>query len=163
MADEVNKEIQNSTDVKKGSKIKFFLIPIVLLVQAGIAYFIVFNVLNSKPVKAEKKIKKKEEKSVGQFFEIKDLVINPAGTRGRRFFVVEIGFETHNAQLIDEAESKRIWIRDSIIDLLTKKDIDQLLDISKRKQIKQEILNAVNKKLTKGKFEKIYFTKYILQ
>jgi flagellar basal body-associated protein FliL len=168
MADEqpANKELEKTSDVKKGKKgkmLKVILIPIILALQAGVAYFVVVNFLAANPDQPKQTKAKKEEKSAGQFYEIKDLVINPAGTLGRRFLVVEIGLETHDPKVLEEATSKNIWIRDSVIAFLTQKTSDELLDITKRKRLKAEILVRVNSSLTSGKFEKLYFTKYIMQ
>ncbi len=165
MADEAQgKDSAEVTDNKKGSKAKFILIPVILLAQAAIAYFLVGSVLTDTPAEPEKKPRKKPQaNSVGEFFEIKDLVINPAGTLGRRYLVLELGLETHEPQLLVEAESKTIWIRDAVIVLLTAKPSDELLDITRRDALKREILDTVNSKLTTGKFEKLYFTKYIMQ
>ncbi|MFQ5771952.1 MAG: flagellar basal body-associated protein FliL, partial [bacterium] len=117
----------------------------------------------TKPEKAQTSKSKRQENRVGQFFEIKDMVVNPAGTLGRRFLVIELGLETHNSKLVEEAQTKEIWMRDAIISLLTQKTTDELLDITKRDVLKKEILDLLNSKMSKTKFEKLYFTKYIMQ
>lgn len=146
----------------KGIIVKFVVIPLVLLAQAGVAYYLVANYLVAKPETAETPEEARQVEA-GQFFEVKDVVVNPAGTLGRRFLVVELGFETHNPDVIEEAEKKNIWIRDAIISLLSKKTSDDLLDIATREQIKGEVLERVNANLVSGQFEQLYFTKYIVQ
>ncbi len=158
-----NQETPEATDDKKGSKgllLKIALIPVVIGVQALLAYYLVFNVFAQKPDKPKEEKKTKE---VGQFFELKDIVVNPAGTMGHRFLVIELGFETHDPKLIEEAQSKEIWIRDAVISYMANKTPEDLLDIHLREQFKDEILKMVNTKLNHGNFETLYFTKYILQ
>ncbi|MFQ5705951.1 MAG: flagellar basal body-associated protein FliL [bacterium] len=168
MADDTNKnkELEKTSDVKKGRNgkiLKILLIPIILVVQAGVAYFVVVNYLIGKPENPQSKPSKQHNQEVGQFLEIKDIVVNPAGTLGRRFLVAEMGLETHNPDLIEEAETKRIWIRDAVLSFLREQTSEELLDLSKREALKAKLLQVVNKKLTKAKFEKLYFTKYIMQ
>lgn len=162
-----NQDLDKTSDVKKERKgiiLKIVMIPLALVIQAAAAYFVVFNFLVENPeksVKSESNEPKIEE--VGLFLEIKDFVINPAGSQGRRFLVLEMGFETYNSKLIVEAESKKIWIRDAIMQLLGRKTPEELLDFTKRDGIKVEILEAVNRKLKDGNFENLYFLKYIMQ
>jgi len=167
-APQSDQESENSSDKNQGSKgkgklLKFILIPVILIAQAAAAYFVVFKFLAPGEHSEEPEIKKEEHAEVGSFFEIKDLVINPAESLGRRYLVVEIGLETTLPELIHEATSKEIWIRDGILSSLNCKTADELLNVSQRDSLKLQILSQVNDKMTTGKFEKLYFTKYIMQ
>lgn len=147
----------------KGGMLKFILIPVILLIQAGAAYFIVFNMLLKHPNHVENPKPKKGKLEVGQFYEVDDIVVNPADSGGRRYLVLDIGLETSNPELIDEAGRKEIWIRDAIITLLTRKTSEEFLEVSARSLLKKEILDSLNLKMVAGKFDRIYFKKYILQ
>ena len=167
MADEdikKDKESGEKSDDKKGKGglIKFVLVPVILIAQAIGAYFLVFNVLLEHPNK-ERKSRKTNNLEVGYFFELSDIVVNPANTSGRRYLVMEIGLEAKEEKLITEAESKEIWFRDAINTLLTNKTDAELLDLSKRSLLKKEILKLINSRMKEGKFSKVYFKKYIMQ
>ncbi len=168
MADEdidKNQELEKNSDDKKAGKgglLKFILIPTILIAQAVGAYFLVFNVLLEHPNK-EKSAQKTNTLEVGYFFELNDIVVNPANTSGKRFLVMEIGLEAKKEKLITEAESKEIWFRDAINTLLTNKTEAELLDLSKRSLLKKEILKLINSRMKEGKFSKVYFKKYIMQ
>jgi flagellar FliL protein len=166
MADEDEQKQQGAGDGssgKSGGKLKFIMIPIILIAQLVGAYFIVFNYLLVHPNRNEEPQKKKESLQVGQFYELDDIVVNPAGTGGKRFLVVEIGFESKIPEVITEAESKDIWIRDAIITILTTKGPEELMDFSRRQDLRMEILSTINRKMLNGKFENLYFKKYIMQ
>lgn len=169
MADEKAKKNQESakdSDEKKGKGglIKFILVPVILLAQAVGAYFVVFNVLLQEPSKAAEEPKeKKAPLQVGLFYEINDIVVNPAGTSGKRFLVMEMALETKDQLVVDEATSKEIWIRDAVISILTRKTPEELLDYSLQNELKKEVLNTMNRKMSTGKFTKIYFKKFIMQ
>ncbi len=167
MADEDLKKNQESgrkSDEKKGKGglLKLILVPIILIAQAVGAYFLVFNVLLEHPNK-EKRPPKTNNLEVGQFFELSDIVVNPASTSGKRYLVMEIGLETNEEKVITEAETKEIWFRDALNTFLTNKTDAELLDLSKRKLLKKEILKLVNSRLKEGKFSRVYFKKYIMQ
>ena len=168
MADEdidKNQELGKNSDDKKAGKgglLKFILIPTILIAQAVGAYFLVFNVLLEHPNKA-KNAGKTENLEVGLFFELTDIVVNPASTSGKRYLVLELGLEAKEEKVIAEAESKEIWFRDAINTLLTKKTDAELLDLTKRSLLKKEILKLINSRLKEGKFSKVYFKKYIMQ
>jgi len=160
-----NQELEKKSDAKKAGKgglLKFILIPTILLAQAVGAYFLVFNVLLEHPNK-EKNAQKTNNLEVGHFFELSDIVVNPASTSGKRYLVMEIGLETKEEKVITEAESKEIWFRDAINTLLTNKTDTELLNLSKRSLLKKEILKLINSRMKAGKFSKVYFKKYIMQ
>lgn len=171
MAEEDVKKNQESSETaddqeqgkSKGGMLKFILIPVILLIQAGAAYFIVFNMLLKHPNHVEEPKPKKDNLEVGQFYEVDDIVVNPADSGGRRYLVLELGLETSTSELIEEAGTKEIWIRDAIITLLTKKTAEEFLEITARSKLKKEILETINRKMIAGKFHRIYFKKYILQ
>ncbi|TDI83727.1 MAG: flagellar basal body-associated FliL family protein [Caldithrix sp.] len=161
---EKNQESGEKSDDKKGKGglLKFILIPVILIVQAVGAYFLVFNVLLEHPNK-EKNTQKTNHLEVGYFFELNDIVVNPSSTSGKRYLVMEIGLEAKEEKVIAEAESKEIWFRDAINTLLTNKTDAELLNLSKRSLLKKEILKLVNSRMKEGTFSKVYFKKYIMQ
>lgn len=158
---------ENSDDQDKGKsksrRLKFVLLPLILVVQAIVAYYLVFNVLLKHAQHARIPDALKQELKVGKFFEIDDIVINPANSDGRRYLVVELGLETDSSSLLAEATSKEIWIRDAIISLLTTKTVEELMDVTSREKLKAEMLDRLNHKLLKGQFSRLYFKKYIIQ
>ncbi len=168
MAEDEKKDQESTpeTDNEKkagGGKLKFVLIPVILLVQAVAAYFVVFNLLLKSPNQELQAEPKKPKLEVGQFFELNDIVINPAESGGRRYLVVELGLETQDAALVEEAKSKEILIRDAIISLLTSNTAEELMQVSVRNRLRKDILETLNEQMSQGKFDKLYFKKYILQ
>lgn len=161
---EKNQESEEGSDVKrgKGGLLKFIMIPVILLAQAAGAYYLVFNVLIEHPNRSEGP-KSTHNLKVGQFFELNDIVVNPAGTSGRRYLVIEMGLETDDDRVVEEAQLKEIWIRDAVITLLTNMNEQELLDLSKRSDLKRKILDIMNRKLSAGKFNRVFFKKFIMQ
>jgi len=169
---------EDASGGKKKSKllIKIALIILALGVQTVAAYFtITFLFFKNPPANAEtgavpadslKEVTKKEKEDsegAGEIFSLTDLIVNPAGTMGRRYFVISMGLEVSNAKVIEELTAKEPLVRDALITLLTQKNFDYIADAANMETIRSEIQETVNKYLDKGKITKIYFTSYILQ
>jgi len=97
------------------------------------------------------------------FYMIKDLIINPANSGGRRHLIVTLGLECHSTALEEELAMKDPQIRDNLITLLSGQEIGILADISYREKIRKSLLKAINYYLKEGKVEKLYFVEYVFQ
>ena len=166
------------------SKKKIPLIGGVLLVQLVVAYFLVAKFFlppmspppespgNNPPVEREA-IEDREQTppegpvkpGEGAIHILEDVIVNPAGTGGNRYLVTSIAFEVDpkNKKLAKEIETKEPLLRDRIITLLSSKGIPELIDVSRRDSLRQEVLQVVNQELEEGKVFWVYFTKYVLQ
>ncbi len=173
---------QPETTHKSNKKIIFFVsIPIVIL-QIIIAYLLVLD-LNSKNEvsnNAQKQLKPQipEGKVVDEYkisesefvsthpeflFVVKDLIVNPAGTGGMRYLLTSVGIEVTNERAFAEIQSKEIIVNDILINVLSNKTLEELSDVSKRKDLRREIARKVDDILTQGKVRNIYFSKFIIQ
>ncbi len=163
-----------------GKKKLLVVIPAILLILAAqtvAAYFTVSYIFFSNPPMAPKgmvntaanlaerdstKINEVYE-GTGELFEFEDIIVNPAGTMGRRYFVVSMSFEVSHKKVLEELKNKEPILRDALITLLAKKPLEFVADISNMEEIRSEILDTTNKYLTEGKVVRIFFTGYILQ
>jgi flagellar protein FliL len=68
-----------------------------------------------------------------------------------------------NDKVMEELKTKDAIIKDTLITLLTQKTLDYISDVLNMESIRNEIQQAINDKLQKGKVAKVYFTSYILQ
>ena len=103
------------------------------------------------------------ESSGHGFYMIKDLIINPANSGGRRHLMVTLGLECHDAAVEEELAMKDPQIRDNLITLLAGQEIGILADISYREKIRKSLLKAINYYMKEGKVEKLYFVEYVFQ
>lgn len=100
----------------------------------------------------------------GEQFMISDIIINPAGTRGKRFLRLGLALETKDGPLvIDELTTRAAQIRDLIIRQFTARTLDELGDPIVREEIRLSCIDEVNAHLGNGKIASIYFTDYVLQ
>lgn len=193
MADKVQlqqqqvQQSQNETSHKGSKKTIFFVaIPIVLL-QIIIAYLLVLD-LNSKSNagQTESNVKKEstqkeqiQERKVADdykiteseytishpefLFVVKDLIVNPAGTGGLRYLLTSVGIEVTNEKAFAEIQSKEVIVNDILINVLSSKTLEELSDVTKRKDLRREIAKKIDEILTQGRVQNVYFSKFIIQ
>lgn len=94
---------------------------------------------------------------------VKDLIVNPAGTNGTRFLLTTIGFEVSSGEGLKVLESKDLQVRDVLNTILTSKGLDDLVDVSRREDLRAEISRQVSPLLTTGELKHVYFSKFIVQ
>ena len=102
-------------------------------------------------------------RTYGTFGEIRNVVVNPAGTSGGSYLMVSLGLEAPSEGVIEEIESKEIVIRDLAIGYLSKKTPSELSAPRARDGIKKKLLEKINQLLTGPKVDRLYFTQYVLQ
>lgn len=156
---------------------KMALVIMVLAAQLGVAYVIVGHLVLSKQVASsasERALsdstssdsassKDTEPPPMGKVYMLEDIVVNPDHTNGMRYLVTSLGLELSDPKLENEIKKREPLIRDRLITLLSGKGVEELTDVTRREQLRQELLNAINKQLRGGKVRELYFVKYVLQ
>lgn len=155
---------------KKGKPLLVWLLPLILMPAVGGAYFAYtqYTTIAQAAVSAGLDVgfagsAAEEPIEYGQFKTIEDLLINPAGSDGKRFLVVSLGLETKSADVLVELEQKDIVVRDAVLRLLSERTAEELAAIEKRGEIKAQILEELNTVLQTGTIERLYFTQFLLQ
>jgi flagellar FliL protein len=103
------------------------------------------------------------EEEAGELYKFEDIIINPAGTMGRKILSVSLSVELSNRKSLEEIKKKEPIVRDALITLLASKSFEYVADILNRETLRQELAEAANKHLKSGKVTKVYFTGFILQ
>jgi len=161
---------------KFNPKILIFGLP-VFVIQLIAVYFITANILLSKmESRAEEKpnhgnseeVVEEESndtsnQSFGDFiFEIQDIIVNPANTKGEQLLLSSIAFDVPEETIKAELEKKEILIKDAVISILSSKSISQLGNVEYKDTLRAEITAKMQELLTDAKINKVYFSKYIL-
>jgi flagellar basal body-associated protein FliL len=123
--------------------------------------------------KQEDKSKKKNDKDAknknaknpefGGLYTLSDLIVNPAMSAGRRFFIVSIVFAFPDKEMIPIAQKMEPILQDRICSLLSQKTDRWFADSSNRDVLRRDVFNIAQKELGITSDTRIYFTKYILQ
>ena len=156
-------------------RILVFGVP-VFIVQFVIVYFLTAKIVV--PMTAQKEADTSVEQSVEEqgakeqaqkaakdqhIYAVKDLIINPAATNGQRYLLATIAFDLSSNDAVKSLEKKEMALRDVLNSILTSKTMDQLIDVSKRENLREEISAKVGKIVDNGTIQSVYFSKYIIQ
>ncbi|MEM1128033.1 MAG: flagellar basal body-associated FliL family protein [Bacteroidota bacterium] len=100
----------------------------------------------------------------GVFHELEAITVNPAGSTGKRFLMVELGLEASDGKVFEQLETKEIVVRDTVLGVLSSYSVDQLSDIALRAQMRTDLLQAINSILDEEEqIQRLYFTQYVVQ
>lgn len=157
---------------KKGGGKSFFKVGIpVLIVQIIAAYFLAsylilptfFDRANANPNDASESAAAEDDRDFGFIFKVEDVIVNPAESQGAQFVLVNIAFEVKEEGDMESLKTREAKIRDSLINIISGKTIDQLDGPDDKEALRLEIKEQVAKMLPKDHLYNIYFVNYIIQ
>lgn len=182
MADEEKKQEQPevNTEPEEVKKSSFFNQKVILvglplfIIQLVAVYFITANFLLNRvegsttgsKVNTERKSEKASSNKIelGKYiFVIEDVIVNPAGTEGKKLLLASIGFDLSSDAEQKELKSKEVLVKDVIVSTLSSKSLVQLSDSSYRDKLKNEIGQKVKNLIPDLRLNAVYFSKYIIQ
>ncbi|MES2309167.1 MAG: flagellar basal body-associated FliL family protein [Verrucomicrobiota bacterium] len=100
-------------------------------------------------------------KGLGEF-PLSDILVNVSGTRAGRVLKSSISFHAPQ-DVIQELETNQAKVRDLIIQILSRKTMDELTSPTAYGMIRTEIITNINALLTEGKVDSVSFTEFIIQ
>ena len=92
-----------------------------------------------------------------------DMVVNPAGTGGRRYLKVQVQVELADPTGSGLVESRTPKLRDRIIRELTSRTLSELTDPVAKDEMKETIIDEMNRILGGDVIGDMYFTEYVIQ
>lgn len=91
---------------------------------------------------------------------LRPFTVNLADSNFRRYLRVQITIEVNKKGLVSELKSKEYRLRDTIINLLSGKEVAGLAE---KDVLRRELVNAINDLLDEGEIAAIYFEEFIIQ
>lgn len=110
---------------------------------------------------AQHEEKEKADEFVGKMIPMETFYVNLAGNRGNRLLKVNMELEVESEKVIEEIDKRKPQIRDIIIIILSSKTFKDLESRQGKEGLRDEIKDAVNSFLTKGKIKHVHFTEFI--
>lgn len=182
---EEQKDEEDSSPQKKEEIVKIAMLAGVIVFMVVASYFLQRIFIYNAPTTAESHTQSKEKsdhdpadvpEEPGEIVLLDEIIVNPAGTGGRRFLAATIGFEITMAGKDEKKDSdgghggegswidsRKPLVRDALIDLLSAKSIVQLADITYRDTLRKEIHHRIASELRPHKVARVFFTGYVLQ
>jgi flagellar basal body-associated protein FliL len=98
-----------------------------------------------------------------ELYTVDNLILNPAGTRGRRFLVASVAVEVDRVRTLPLLQDSEIQVRDGMIRALSSQGVDELADPTRRTEM-EELLRQVVSDLTNGApVGRVYFSRFVIQ
>ena len=143
-----------------------------LLIGGGLGVFvtgpIIAKRLRSDPAAATTKAGPKDDKTgkdagAMTLHVVDNLVLNPAGSGGTRFLMVNATFEMKDAAADELMKARDAEVRDVLLALIGHKTVDELTDVSKREDMKKEILASMAPLFPAGAIKRVYLPQFVIQ
>lgn len=161
-----------------GKKILIIGLPL-FIIQLIAVYFITANILLNRiqlnaaapaagePNKEQAQNGQKDKDSkveLGKFiYSIDDIILNPAGTDGKKFFMMSVAFDLPTDKDKKTFEEKQIMIKDAVMSVTAAKSLMQLNNIAYRDTLRSDIVKEINKVIHDVKINRVYFSKFVMQ
>ena len=94
---------------------------------------------------------------------IDNLVVNPARSQGTRFLLTSIAVQVNAPEMVDVVAQSDVEIRDALIIVLGAKTVDELTDIARRRQIAQELHDAIVDIVGPDVIRAIFIPQFVIQ
>ena len=143
--------------IKKILSIFGFTVGLALLAVILVVYVIHPLILN------KERDKGKEKEEVKLLYDFEALIVNLEGSSTSSFLRLEFSAQTTSEAVSEEIIKKKAELVDLLINILSQKTAQEIETIGGKEKLKNEIIEKMNQKLTKGKVEAIYFTEFVIQ
>lgn len=143
-------------------------LPLKKLIIIGVAVVVVvaggvFGTISYKKFFGKKE-QQQQQAPVGAIWSMEPFIVNiqdPGGTDRYLKIVVELDISDKNC--IAELNQLKPKLRDNVLDLLSSKSYKDIMDISGKQRLREEMMMRLNSFLTGGKIVKVYFTDFVVQ
>ena len=102
-----------------------------------------------------------EDESI--LYNLPNVIVNPAGTGGSRFLVVDLSLKMNSSDAALEVEEREMEVRDVLIQLFGQLTVDQLADISAREGLKDQVALSLNELLARGRVLSLFMPRFVIQ
>jgi flagellar FliL protein len=155
-AKEENGEVKHKSNV--GVLIILFILGLVVLGGATFGGVYLF-------MKTKNTVESQEVVIENTYMDLKEFTVNLADDGGKRYFKgeISIGYDKSKERLAEELKGKEVVVRDDIIFYFKSQKADYINNVENNEAMKKQLIDAINKDLTKGKITDIRFKSMIIQ
>ena len=148
-----------SVEKPKKGKLMMVLPVVALLLGGGGGYYQYQKATAPESVEEEETGPPKE---YGVFTSLPGIIVNPAGTGGRRYLMVDVALEAAEEETIEEVNTREVPVRDAVVRLLSSLTVEELAAIEDRDALKDTLRASINE-IVDGDIDRLYFTQFVLQ
>jgi flagellar basal body-associated protein FliL len=99
----------------------------------------------------------------GEVFAVSDLLVNPAGTGGRRYLKAAAAIEVSDPKALKALTLRNAQVRDLLIRDLSSRTLEELTDPTAKEEMRQSLVDELNEIAGAGTVSNIFFTEYVVQ
>lgn len=99
----------------------------------------------------------------GKFFELENLVVNPAGSRGERFLMVSVAFEVPDDDTVNQLHEREVQVRDVVSATLESQTMETLTREGARDDLKRQLSEAVVQLAGDPEWIRVYIPRFVIQ
>ncbi|AWK50951.1 flagellar basal body protein FliL [Clostridium beijerinckii] len=149
---------ENTGKNSKGVMIILFILGLIVLGAATFGGVYLY-------MKTSKTIDAQEVVIENTYMDLAEFTVNLADEGGKRYFKGELslGYDKTKTKLVEELTGNQVVVRDSIIFYFKSKKANYINDVKNTDEMKKQLIEAINKDLTKGKITDIRFKSMIIQ
>jgi len=173
MADQET-EVQAQTGAeppaKKKSKLPLIIILLVVLLAVGGGAVVILKMMSKPADESGASVRKKAKPSkAGALqqarykFAMQPFIVNLADPGGRRYLKVALLLRFSEKALNEEIKDRLGEFRSAIILLLSSKRFKDIATMRGKIKLRNELINAINKRLEGAKVYTLYFTDFVVQ
>ncbi|KPJ95502.1 MAG: hypothetical protein AMS18_02745 [Gemmatimonas sp. SG8_17] len=99
----------------------------------------------------------------GRFFELENLIVNPAGSRGDRFLMVSVAFEVPHQEMVVLLDEREAQVRDVVGALLEGQTLEMLTRAGARDDLKRQLEEVVAPLAGQPEWMRVYLPRFVIQ
>ena len=149
-----------------------------LLIAIGVLVYVLMSGGNEEEnpedgAKKEKKVEKSAKSApagrkinieeVGPIVDAGEFIVNLMNSNGKRYLRTQISIELSAEDLQAEIEQKKDILKDIAIEVLSSKQVEEIVTRDGKERLKDELVKALNRVLVDGQINNIYFTNFVIQ
>lgn len=156
--DKDKEKVEKDGKSNKGIMVVLFILGLLVLGAATFGGVYLF-------MKQSKTVDAQEVVVENAYMDLAEFTVNLADEGGKRYFKGEIslGYDKTKTKLLEELTANQVVIRDDIIFFFKSQKADYINNSANGEAMKKQLIDAINKDLTKGKITDIRFKSFIVQ
>jgi flagellar FliL protein len=103
------------------------------------------------------------DQALGKFFELENMIVNPADTRGERFLMVSVAFEVPDDETLNLLHEREIQVRDAVSAALGSRTLASLTESGAREMLKRDLTRAVDELAGEPAWMRVYLPRFVIQ
>lgn len=113
--------------------------------------------------KEKKETHSTEVKEIGPIVNMQAMTVNLKEEDGRHYLRIKIALEVANKKWVEEVQSKMSILNDLVIMVICEKGLIDLKNSGFKDQLKEELLQEMNRYFPSGQLKKIFFEEFLYQ